>query len=139
MNKMTEMTEKINTDKGDDILNLGIGNPVRTVTIQSVDKNEITMRDERKSEKISFSVEDNNGRTFDISDVWVLDHKGDPKIQGLWFTLSADKQISPGSSLAKLMSFYEVGNLKDFINKEVQVYPDAKDFLVLVACDTESL
>ena len=118
-----------------DFLNFEIGDPIREVVVNNIEKTTVDMPDGRTSEKVCYTVEDRNGKTFQISDVWVEDHKGAIKIQGLWFTLSDNGQISPSSSLAKLMTYYNIKSLKDFIGQTVKVYPDKNDFLVLTSCD----
>lgn len=84
--------------------------------------------------KITFFVKDSGGRDFQISDVW-LDKAGTKIIKGLFLTLTAPDKISSGCSLGKLLSYYNKNQLKDFIGNQVIVYPDKKDFLVLVACE----
>ena len=120
-------------------LNYTIGNPIRRVTINSIEKIKVTMPDNSEREKICFTVEDKNQKQFNISDVWVEDHKGNIRIQGLWFTLNEDETISPASSLAKLMRHYEIDSLNDFEGVELYAFPDKKDFLVLTACDAEKI
>lgn len=120
-------------------LNYKIGDraTIRKVTITSIERRTVSMPEYKESEKICFMVEDSNGKQFQISDVWV-ENNGEVKIKGLWFTLNSD-EISPTSSLAKLMNHYKIESLGDFEGLEVDTFPDDRDFLVLVACDLTEL
>lgn len=115
-------------------LKIPVGNTLRTLVITEVEKRTITSKDDTKSEKIVFQAKERDSdRNFEISDIWVNDHKG-LRIQGLWLVLSGG-ELSPASALAKLLNHYEIQTIEQFIGKEVKAYPDSKNFLVLVACD----
>lgn len=121
-----------------DFLDLKIGSKTRTVTIKEINK--ITIRiekDDRSSDKVQFLVCDvHTGNTFRISDCWIEDAKGAKSVKGLWLTLANDgNEVSSGSALGKLLAYYETKSLRDLIGKQVKVYPDYQDFLVLTACD----
>ena len=62
-------------------------------------------------------------------------HKQSQGIKGLWFTLDSKGELSSGSTLAKVLDYYDAGTLKGLQGKEVNLYPDPKDFLVLTICD----
>lgn len=125
-----------------DFMNLPIGSPTRTVTIQNISKEKVKIPSRDKiSEKIVFTVSNGDDREFKISDAWVEDNKGARKIQGLWFTTTTDKsgatKLSPASALAKLLRYYKVDTIQDMLKKDVFVHPDNDNFLVLVACDID--
>jgi hypothetical protein len=121
-------------------LNLKVGSQLRKVTVINAEKVEVDVRGET-SEKIRFSVSQPDGKSFQISDVWTEDNKGNKKIQGLWLSLNHEGNISPNSSLAKLMRYYKISDLNELIGKEVNVYPDNDNFLVMTSCkmDEENL
>lgn len=120
-----------------DFLNLKVGSPKRRVLVKEIKKEQVNISG-KMSDKIVFTVFDKNtNRDFNISDVWVNDSKG-KKIQGLWFTLINDgKELSPGSGLSKLLRYYQVETLQQLIGLEINVFPDANDFLVITACDID--
>jgi len=117
----------------DDFLNKSIGSLDRDVTVKDISLKDVVMPD-KVSEKVEFTVEDENGRTFTISDCWIEDYKGDKDIKGLWYS-TGKNGISPMSALAQLMKYHSVGNLKEFIGKKLAVYPDKNNYLVLTACE----
>jgi len=116
-------------------LDFEIGDKKRIVTVKNIKKIDIDMPDGTERKKVCFTVVDHGEKIFQISDTWVIDSKDNRKIQGLWYTLSSSGRISPTSSLAKLMNYYGVTSLRSFIDKEVEVYPDVNDYLVLTSCD----
>lgn len=121
----------------EDFLNKSIGSLDRDVTIKDIRLKSVSMPD-KVSEKVEFTVEDENGRTFTISDCWVEDYKGTKDIKGLWYS-TGKNGISPLSAVAQLMKYHNVTNLKEFIGKKIAVYPDKNNYLVLTTCDiTES-
>ena len=117
----------------EDFLNKSIGSLDRDVTVKDIRLKSVTMPD-KTSEKVEFTVEDENSRTFTISDCWIEDYKGNKDIKGLWYTVGKSG-ISPMSAVAQLMKYHEVDKLNDFIGKHVQVYPDKNNYLVLTTCD----
>jgi len=99
------------------------------VTITDIGTKEIEMKD-KVQEKAIFHCETADGREIQISDVYVLDKDGNPKIQGLWW----NGKITPGSAIYKLLRFYGVGKLRDLVGKKANVEPDKNDFLILTTC-----
>ncbi len=126
-----------------DFRKMGIGSATRKVTVKDVGINTVNVpgRD-RTSDKIVFTVTNGDNREFNISDVWIEDHKGARKIQGLWFTTIEEKgakKLSPACALSKLLRYYGADTVDDMIGKEVTVHPDDHDFLVLAACKIETV
>lgn len=117
-----------------EFLNIGIGKLERTVRVENIEKKSVGMKDGRTSEKIEFTVLDNNNKTFKISDCWVDDVKTGKSIKGLWFTEGAGG-LSPASALAKLLKYHNVESLGQLIGKDLAAFPDLNDFLVLTACE----
>lgn len=114
-----------------DFLNVSIGSLEREVTIKEISKKNVNMQD-KVSEKMEFTVEDENGRTFNISECWVEDYKG-KSVKGLWYSLGKNG-IPPMSTLAQFMRYNNVTILNDLVGKKVIVYPDASNYLVLSTC-----
>jgi hypothetical protein len=117
----------------DEFLNKSIGSLDRDVTVKDIRLKNVSMPD-KVSEKVEFTVEDENGRTFTISDCWIEDYKGNKDIKGLWYS-TGKNGISPMSALAQLMKYHTIEKLSDFIGKKVAVYPDKNNYLVLTTCD----
>ncbi len=117
----------------EDFLNESIGGLDRDVTVKDIKLKEVPMID-KISEKVEFTVEDDNGRIFTISDCWIEDYKGHKDIKGLWYS-TGKTGISPMSALAQIMRFHNVQKLNDFIGKTLAVYPDKNNYLVLTTCD----
>jgi len=116
----------------EDFLNKSIGSLDRDVTIKDIRLKSVSMPD-KVSEKVEFTVEDENGKTFTISDCWIENYEGNKEIKGLWYSVGKDG-ISPMSALAHFMKYYKVDKLNDFIGKKVAVYPDRNNYLVLSTC-----
>jgi len=121
-------------------LDFMVGSPLRNCVIKNIEKVsvKVPIKDAPTSEyadaeKICLTVTDRNNKEFRISDVWIEKY-GEAVIKGLWFTLSDSEKLSPSSSVAQLLSYYKVDTLKELINKQVQVFPDDKNYLVIIAC-----
>lgn len=117
----------------EDFLNESIGGLDRDVVVKDIKLKEVPMID-KVSEKVEFTVEDENGRIFTISDCWIEDYKGNKDIKGLWYS-TGKNGISPMSALAQIMRFHDVSKLSDFIGMKLAVYPDKNNYLVLTTCD----
>ena len=118
-------------------LKIPVGTSLRTLVITEIEKRTIFSKDDTESEKIVFQAKERDSdRSFEISDIWVNDHKG-LRIQGLWLVLT-NGELSPASAIAKLLNHYEISTIEQFIGKEIKAYPDSKNFLVLVACDMKT-
>ena len=120
------------------ILDLGIGRLDRTVIVDSVEEIEVPVN-ESVSKKILFKVSQRDGKSFNISDTWLIDSKGVKKIQGLWLTLDEKGNLAANSSIAKLLKYYKVKNLRDIVGKELKTFPDQNNYLVFAACNTNEL
>ena len=124
-------------------LKFSVGSHLRSCVVKSIDKINIKVPTNdgdayADAEKICLTVEDRNHKEFKISDIWVTKDDA-PIIKGLWFTLSEAEKLSPSSSLAQLMQYYGVSILEELIEKQVKVFPDEKNYLVIVACDHEKI
>lgn len=119
----------------EDFLNKSIGSLDRDVTVKAINLKDVVMPD-KVSQKVEFTVEDENGRNFTISDCWVEDYKGDKDIKGLWYS-TGKNGISPMSAVAQLMKYHGVTKLNEFIGKKLAVYPDKNNYLVLTTCDID--
>ena len=125
-------------------LKFNIGSHLRNCIIKNIDKISIKVPSSEEpnkytdAEKICLTVEDRNNKEFKISDIWVT-KDGNLTIKGLWFTLSEAEKLSPSSSLAQLLDYYDVNTLEELIEKQVKVFPDEKNYLVIVACDHEKI
>ena len=117
----------------DNFLDVGIDDK-EEVTVKEITTKSISMKDNSEKEKCVFSCETDDGRTIQISDVFVNDKTGSPKIQGLWW----NGNITPGSAMYKVLKFYNQSTLRDLINTKVKVAPDPNDFLILAACDLKT-
>lgn len=116
----------------EDFLSKSIGSLDRDVMIKDIKLKNVNMPD-KISEKVEFTVEDENGRTFTISDCWVESYKEKKEIKGLWYSVSKNG-ISPMSALAQFMKYHKIEKLNELIGKKVAVYPDKNNFLVLTTC-----
>lgn len=122
-------------------LDMSVGEPTRTLIVKSIDKETIYFeKDDKSTDKLQFVVHDKEtDKDFKISDTWVKAPDGTFSIKGLWLTFTKDKegqeQISPRGTVAKLLEFYKVSNLSELIGKEITVYPDPKNYLVLTTCE----
>jgi len=118
------------------ILNIGIASsPKRELEVVSVTKKTVQMRNSNQAEKIVLETkEPSTGKEFNISDAWVESSNDEKRVAGLWFSL-VDGQINKTSTLAKIMTYYEVSNLGELIGKKINAYPDKNNFLVLTACN----
>lgn len=117
------------------ILNIGIAPSLkRELEITAVTKKTVSMRNSRQAEKIILKTrEPSTNKEFDISDAWIESNAGDKRVAGLWFSL-VDGQINKTSTLAKVLTYYEVDTLGQLIGKTINAYPDKNNFLVLSAC-----
>ena len=117
------------------ILNIGIGEPTKTLTVRDLRVDEVQFDDDRTSNKAVLICETADGRNIEISEAWVVDKKGNKKVQGLWINLDGKKKLAANSVLAKFLTFHRVGTLNELINKELTGYPDENDYTVFTTID----
>lgn len=122
----------------DDILNVKVAqSPKRKVKITKVEKKEVSTLSGVKLEKVLFETfEPATGKSFTISDAWVEDTGGLKKVKGLWFSL-VDGELHKGSTLARMMDYYECKVIGDLVGQIVTAYPDKNDYVVFTSCDME--
>ena len=101
------------------------------VTIKDIGTKTIQMSN-KEQDKCIFTCETADGRSLNISDVYVTDKDGNQKIQGLWW----NGKITPGSALYKLLKYHNVAKLRELIGKQVSVASDPNDFLILTTIDS---
>ena len=118
----------------ENILDLSVGRADRKVKILNIEETKVEVRG-KLSSKTVFKVEQNDGKEFNISDVWVEMPNGEKRIQGLWINLDDDGQLSATSTLAKFLRYYSKETLSDFIGTTIDVYPDPNNFLVFASCN----
>ena len=104
------------------------------VTVKDITTKDISMKDNTEKQKCVLACETDDGRTISMSDVYVNDKSGSPKIQGLWW----NGKITPGSAMYKVLRYYSKSTLRELIGAKVKVVPDPNDFLILAACDMPS-
>jgi len=125
------------------LLDLKIGTSIRKLIVKDINK-ELIVKDKnnelKEMYKVIFKVNDDyTNNNFNISDAWVQTNTG-IQIKGLWLALQNNgDEILKTSTLAKVLKYYNVNTLKDLIGQTVYVYPDSKNFLVLVACDMNEI
>ena len=117
------------------ILNIGIGEPTKTLTVRDMRIDEVQFDDDRTSNKAVMICETADGRTIEISEAWVVDKKGNKKVQGLWINLDSKKKLAANSVLARFLTFHKVGTINELINKELTGYPDENDYTVFTTID----
>ena len=115
--------------KTDSFLDVGITDQ-QVVTVTDITTKTVQMKT-KEQDKCIFSCQTDEGRDILISDVFVKDKDGSPKIQGLWW----NGKITPGSAIFKVLKYYGKDTLRDLVNSKVEVTPDPNDFLILKACD----
>ena len=115
--------------KTDSFLDVGVTDQ-QIVTVTEISTKTVQMKT-KEQDKCIFSCRTDEGRDILISDVFVMDRDGTPKIQGLWW----NGKITPGSAVFKVLKYYEKQTLRDLIDTKVEVAPDPNDFLILKACD----
>jgi len=124
---------------GQDFLACKLGDKLRTLTINNVEKREVTLKEDKGTAErvVLLTTEKDRDRDFELSDVYVKDYKGF-RIQGLWFSF-VEGRIPPTSALGKVLHHYKVDTLNELIGMDVMAYPDKNNYLVLVACDPKHL
>jgi hypothetical protein len=113
------------------VLEMGIGSKKIKAVIKNIDLISVLRPNNKLQQKIVLTVVDTTTNLeYKVSDAWV-DFKDQIIIRALWFFETPDG-IYADSTLAKAMKFYHINNLKDFIGKTVNLFPDKNDFLTLV-------
>jgi len=54
-------------------------------------------------------------------------------VSGTWINLDEDNKLRKGSALANLLAFFDVKNIKEMENKEVETADDGKGYLCIKA------
>lgn len=86
-----------------------------------------------KSDKVVFTIKHpSQDETIEISSAKVQ-LKDKLKTYGLWYKEDEDQNIQKGSTLAVLMNFLGVANLKDSAGKEAETIAEEDGYLVLRA------
>lgn len=120
-----------------DFLNFTVGSSKRLVTVEDIKVDEVKIKDSKLKKLFFYTRALDNNKEFIISDAWICDDKNTKKVQGLWFSLASDNQFLPNSSVAKLIKYYSVNTLKELIGQKVEVLPDERGYLCIVACDID--
>ena len=121
-----------------DLLDMKIWYGPRLMEITGVKLLEVEMPQYGLSNKLVFSIKDVQGNPFSISDIWIKDKNDTLGIMGLWFQydeIGNKVHIKANSSIAKLMEYYSCESIRGFIGKTVEVFPDDRNFLALVATE----
>ena len=117
------------------VLDLKIGTKKRKVKVNEIRQIDIDVNGKPATKVVFDVIDECTGNEFQISDAWISTNKAF-QIKGMWLTLQNDKkEISTASTLAEVLNYYKVDSLKELVSKEVLVYPDPQNFLVLVACE----
>ena len=109
----------------------------RSMIIIKAELIEVELYD-HSSEKLVFIVQDTFGNQFKISDCWLKHNSGDNVVKGLWFNykLKNDRSfIFNDSAIAMTLSHYNCESIGEIIGKEVEVFPNEKNFFALVSCN----
>jgi len=117
-----------------DILEIGVASKKINAIVKDLQLISVLRPEKGLQQKIVFkTVDETTESKYNVSDAWTI-YKGNLTIRALWF-FEAPDGIYAESTLAKAMEFYKVKNLKDFIGKTVQLYPDKNNYLTLVTTD----
>jgi len=113
------------------VLDMGIGSKKITAVVKNIEVISVLRPNNKLQQKIVLTVVDTTTNLeYKVSDAWI-NFKGEIIIRALWFFETPDG-IYADSTLAKAMKFYHITNLKDFIGKTVNLFPDKNEFLTLV-------
>ena len=124
-----------NENTNTNVLNVGIGDPTKNLTIQDIKVENVTFEDNRSSNKAVLVCETGDGRVIDVSEAWTKDKKGISKVQGLWVNLDNNEKLAANSVLAKFLTYNKVGTLNELVGKTLTGYPDEKDYTVFTSFD----
>lgn len=120
----------------DNLLNIKLPEKsIRTVTITDIDSVTIKMSDGNSKSKIILKVKELGKNTiFDITNSWI-NVNGKAITRGLWIRLDPKnpETLLQSCTLSRVMKQLKIKSFKEFVGKEVQVYPDEKDYLSLVS------
>lgn len=106
---------------------------LRLLTV--VDITTIDMQDQHGEQikKINFKLQETSSSTiYNINNAW-MSRGGTPRVFGLWLKLdNKGTGLKQGSTLARVLKFYNANTLKDMIGKQVKAYPDTSDYLTIL-------
>lgn len=115
-----------------DILEMKIGSEKINAVVTDIALVNVLRPNNTVQQKIVLTVVDTATKLgYKVSDAWT-EYKSNIIIRALWFYETPDG-IYSDSTLAKAMRYYDVNVLKDFKGKTVQLLPDKRNFLTLIA------
>lgn len=84
--------------------------------------------------RLQFTVVDpRNGNELVMSDAWLQSRTGSKDVKTLWINPQAT-HISKNSNLGQVMDYYNKEAIEDFIDSEIQMFPDRNNYLVIASC-----
>ena len=126
-----------------DVLDLKLGSPRKSATVKKLwleETAQINDTGEKKSaDKLHFRAESSDGAPYDISEIWLYNHKNELITKPLFVNRDfTNEAIHPTSALGKLMKFFQITELKEFIGKDVYLEPKPNGFFAVVTYENGS-
>ncbi len=120
----------------DDFLKSKVAARPRDLVVRGMRTATVNFTDGRSADKLVLTVEDvNNGKSFEISDVWTTGKGKDPSVKSLWISMNPDNTIPPNSAIGNLLKFYKLETVGNLEGTEVKGWPDEKGYFVIIASD----
>lgn len=120
----------------DDLLKSKVAARPRDLVVRGIRTTDVKFGDGRTADKLVLSVEDvNNGKVFEISDIWATGRGTEPEVKSLWITMNSDSTIPPNSAIGTLLKYYNLETVGDLVDTQVKGWPDKKGYFVIIAAD----
>lgn len=120
----------------DNILKLKLAKPKpKTIVVEQLTTKKIKGIKGEPTKLIFHGKLKNSGKRIITEEAWVC-RNGKKKVKTLWVDPNSG-EIQDYSHLGLVMKYYGVSSLQDFVGKEVEVFPDPNNYLVIAACPVD--
>lgn len=113
-----------------------IGSSRKKAAIRELTLQKLAPKDtgEDNGEKLHLKVISSDGAVYDVSEAWVKDYKGDVVPKSIFINVDFTGQaIQSTCLLAKVMNYFNISDLNDFLGKEIYIEPKENGFMAIVA------
>lgn len=117
----------------DSILDKKVGSRIQIGRIVDLQVKKQPDRDGVEFDKLMLSVEVNVNTKLDVDEAWVRNRKGVQVSADLWLECDVNGDILEGSTIGKMMRFYNASTVRELVGREVQLYPKKNTFLAVIA------
>lgn len=120
----------------DKLLNLKLAKPKpKTIVVEKLTTRQIKNIKGTPTKLVIHGKLKKSGKKIFTEEAWVC-RNGKKKVKTLWVDPGSG-EIQDYSHLGLVMKYYNITSLQDFVGKELEVFPDPNNYLVIAACPVD--